>query len=102
MFRCDFDVMESLKSLEEWEGSEHSHSHMFRQYRSLTLCFNYKTIYTADSPEPQLAVHHGPAHENRQIHSLNRTPEPALRAVTDSQHQTDNSRYSVLHSYESR
>ena len=24
MFRCDFDVMESLKSLEELEGREHS------------------------------------------------------------------------------
>ena len=24
MFRCDFDVMESLENLEEWEGSEYS------------------------------------------------------------------------------
>ena len=23
MFRCDFNVMENLESLEEWEGSEH-------------------------------------------------------------------------------
>jgi hypothetical protein len=34
------------------------------------------------------------AHENRQIHSLNRTPEGhRKRAVTDSQHQTDNTIY---------
>ena len=26
MFRCDFDVIESLESLEKWEGSEHSPS----------------------------------------------------------------------------
>ena len=25
MFRCDFDVMESLESLEELEGTKHSH-----------------------------------------------------------------------------
>ena len=24
MFRCDFDAMKSLESLEEWEGTKHS------------------------------------------------------------------------------
>jgi len=32
MFRYDFDVMESLESLEEWEGTKHSLGELFEKF----------------------------------------------------------------------
>ena len=37
MFRCDFDVMDSLEILEEWEGTKHSHGKVREKVTSDTV-----------------------------------------------------------------